>query len=64
MFHVEKKLSRLRGHCLITAATNEEMIKIHKKERVDLIVAQLDMPGIKSEKLFNVILSNIINTLF
>ena len=40
---------------VFTAATNDEMLKIYNKEEIDLIVTQLDMPGIKSEELFSVI---------
>ncbi len=40
---------------LFTAHSNDEVMKIHRKEKVDLIVTQLDMPGIKSEELFNII---------
>jgi PleD family two-component response regulator len=34
---------------VFTASTNEEMLKIHRKEKADLIVTRLDLPGIKSE---------------
>jgi CheY-like chemotaxis protein len=45
-----------RGHIkVITAATNDEMLKVHRAEKVDLIVTQLDMPGTKIEKLFDII---------
>lgn len=40
---------------VFTAATNDEVLKIFNKEELDLIVTQLDMPGIKSEELFSVI---------
>ena len=40
---------------VFTAATNDEVLKIFNKEEIDLIVTQLDMPGIKSEELFSVI---------
>jgi CheY-like chemotaxis protein len=40
------------GVVVFTAATNEDMLKVHKKERVDLIVTKLDLPGMKSEELF------------
>ncbi len=38
---------------IFTAATNDEVLKIHRKEKADLIVTLLDSPGIKSEELFN-----------
>jgi len=37
------------------AATNDEVLKIHREEKVDVIVTQLDMQGIKTEDLFNII---------
>ena len=37
------------------AATNDEMLKIHREEKADVIVTQLDMPGIKTEDLFSII---------
>jgi DNA-binding response OmpR family regulator len=40
---------------LFTAATNDEMLKIHIEEKVDLIVTQLDLPGVRSEELFDII---------
>ncbi len=43
-----------RGHIkVITAATNDEMLKAHREEKADLIVTQFDMPGIKTEELFD-----------
>ena len=45
-----------RGDILIfTAATNDELLKMHRREGADLIVTQLDMPGIRTEELFTVI---------
>lgn len=40
---------------VFTAATNDEALEIHSKEHVDLIVTQLDMPGIRIEDLFRTI---------
>jgi CheY-like chemotaxis protein len=37
---------------IFTAATNDELLDIHRWEVVDLIVTQLDMPGIRTEELF------------
>ena len=35
---------------VFTAASNDEALKIHRRERVHLIITQLDMPGMASEK--------------
>ncbi len=43
---------------LHTAATNDEMLKVHRKVGADLIVTQLDMPGIKTEEFFDLIRQN------
>jgi CheY-like chemotaxis protein len=43
---------------VFTAATNDEVLKIYNKEEIDLIITQLDMPGIKSEELFSIIRKN------
>ncbi len=43
---------------VLTAATNAEVLKIHREEKADLIVAHLDTPGIKSEKIFETIKEN------
>jgi len=40
---------------LFSASTNDEILKIHKREQLDLIVTQLDMPGMKTEELFDII---------
>jgi len=40
---------------VFSAGTNNEILKIHSKERVDLIVTQLELPGMKTEELFNTI---------
>ena len=40
---------------VFTATTGEEVLKIHKREKVDLIVTRLDMPGLRSEDLFTLI---------
>lgn len=37
------------------AATNDEVLRIHRKEKVNLLITQLDMPGIKNEELFDII---------
>lgn len=35
-----------------TADTNDVMLSLHRGKKVDLIITQLDMPGIKTEELF------------
>jgi CheY-like chemotaxis protein len=43
---------------VLTAATNAELLKVHREKKVDLIVTQLEAPGIKSEKVFDIIREN------
>jgi CheY-like chemotaxis protein len=43
------------GITIFTAATNDDILNIHSREKVDLIVAKLDMPGQTSEAVFDVI---------
>ena len=43
---------------VLTTTTNAELLKIHRQEEVDLIVTQLDAPGIKSELIFDTIRKN------
>ena len=40
---------------VFVAATNDEVLTIHRTERVDLIMAKLDLPGMASEKLYSLI---------
>ena len=40
---------------VFTAATNDKALKIHLKERVNLIITQLDMPGMPSEQFCSLI---------
>jgi CheY-like chemotaxis protein len=40
---------------VFTAATNDEVLKIYNKEELELIITQLDMPGIRTEDLFGII---------
>ena len=40
---------------VFSAGTNDELLKIHSKERVDLIVTQLELPGMTTEELFDTI---------
>jgi CheY-like chemotaxis protein len=46
---------------VFTAATNDEVLKIHKREKVTLLIMQLDMPGMQTNELFDAIKKN--NTL-
>jgi DNA-binding response OmpR family regulator len=41
-----------------TAATNEEVLNTHIREKLDLIVSKLNMPGMRSEELFDIILQS------
>ena len=43
---------------VLTTTSNAELLKIHRQEEVDLIVTQLDAPGIKSELIFDAIRNN------
>lgn len=36
---------------IFTASSGEEALAVHRKEKVDLIIADLDMPGISGDKL-------------
>jgi PilZ domain len=40
---------------LFTAKTNDEILSIHRAEKVDLIISQVDLPGTTSEQLFAMI---------
>ncbi len=40
---------------LFTAATNDDVLRTHRKENADLIITQIDMPGIRTEELFTII---------
>ena len=37
------------------ASTNDDILTLHRKEKIDLIVTRLDLPGIGSEELFSII---------
>jgi CheY-like chemotaxis protein len=43
---------------IFTVATNDETLKVHREEKVDLIVTRLDLPGVRSEDLFESIRQN------
>ena len=38
---------------VFTATTNDDVLAIHRKERVNLIVTRLDLPGMAAEQLFH-----------
>ncbi len=40
---------------IFSAASNDEMLEIHKWEAVDLIITRTDMPGIAFEKFLNIV---------
>ena len=40
---------------VLVAATNDEMLKVHRAERADLIITDLDLPGMSSERLCGLI---------
>ena len=40
---------------IFTAATNDELLKIHIEENVNIIVTKRDLPGASSETIFNII---------
>lgn len=40
---------------VFVAATNDEVLNIHRAERVDLIISKLDLPGMASENLYGLI---------
>lgn len=40
---------------VFTAATNDELLKIHIEENVDIIVTKRDLPGTSGETIFNII---------
>jgi CheY-like chemotaxis protein len=40
---------------VFTAGTNDAILRLHQEEKIDLIVTQLDLPGIASEELFSII---------
>ena len=41
-----------------TAATNDDILAVHQAEKVNLIISQLNMPGMKSERLYTAIRKN------
>ncbi len=55
LFADQEGFFKRQGISLFTARTNEDMLRIHRKEHVNLIITQIEMPGIRSEELFNII---------
>ncbi len=51
----EKTILNRSDITIFTAASGEEALTIHRKEKVDLIVADIDMPGISGDKLCSLI---------
>ena len=43
---------------LFTAASSEDVFAIHQAEKVNLIIAPLDLPGMKNEQLYEMIREN------
>ena len=43
---------------VFTAASNDDILSCHRKEKIDLIITRLDLPGITSEELFSTIRHN------
>jgi DNA-binding response OmpR family regulator len=46
------------GVGIFSAATNDELLSLHREERANLIITHPDMPGIKSVDLFRIIRNN------
>lgn len=40
---------------VFTASSNDQVLEVHRAERMHLIIAELDMPGISSEQLYSLI---------
>lgn len=51
----EKNILSNRGLEILTAASGEEALAVHKNEQVDLIVARLDMPGMAGDSLCSLV---------
>jgi CheY-like chemotaxis protein len=51
----EESILSSRGLKIFTAASGEEAVSIHRNEKVDLIVASLDMPGMGGDALCSLI---------
>jgi CheY-like chemotaxis protein len=46
------------GVGVYSAATNDDLLSLHREERANLIITHLDMPGIKCADLFRIIRNN------
>ncbi len=51
----EKRILSNRDLTIFTATSGEEALAIHKREKVDLIITDLDMPGMNGDKLCSLI---------
>jgi CheY-like chemotaxis protein len=51
----EKNILNRRGCKIVAAVSGEEILNMHKAEKADLIVVDLDMPGISGDKLCSII---------
>ena len=54
----EKSLFDREGIKLFSAATTDDVLSIHRAEKVDIIIAELHAPGMKSEELCSTIRSD------
>ncbi len=46
----EKSVSKRAGYRILTATSGEEALKIHRSEKVDIIIVDIDMPRIAGDK--------------
>lgn len=51
----EKSILNRAGYKIFTASSGQETLDMHKSEKADLIIAELDMPGISGDKLCSII---------
>ncbi|HUI46342.1 MAG TPA: PilZ domain-containing protein [Nitrospirota bacterium] len=52
LFEKEKNFMMRSDVKLYTAASNDELLSVHRTEKVNLIIASLDAPGVRPEDLF------------
>lgn len=55
LFAEQKSLLDREDIQVFTASTNDEVLKVHRKETADLIITELELPGIPTEDLFGTI---------
>jgi len=55
LFAEQKSLFDRADIQVFTASTNDEVLKLHRKEAADLIITELELPGIPTEDLFSTI---------